>query len=164
MINQSLEKLPDVLKELKTRPLLVLRLAVGAAQAVGRTPNVNRLVGVLDHGTFEGERLSGDVLPGGSDWQSIADTGKTLLDCRLVLKTSDGELISIIYKGIRVNPPAVIASMKKGEAIHPDEYYLRITAVFETASEKYAWINNVMAVGVGDRQPSGPTYSIFEVL
>jgi hypothetical protein len=143
---------------------MVLSLAVGVAQAVGDTPSTNRLVGVLQSGTFIGERLSGQVLPGGSDWQSIRSNGSILLDCRLVLTTTDGELISMKYTGIRVNPPGVAARIKGGEVVNPSEYYLRIAPVFETASEKYAWLNNVVAIGIGDRPPVGPTYSIFEVL
>jgi len=143
---------------------MVLRVAVGDAQKVGDTPNTNRLVGVLDSGAFQGERLSGKVLSGGSDWQSIRGNGSILLDCRVVLQTDDGELISLKYTGTRVNPSGVADRIKKGEIVPPEEYYLRITPVFETSSEKYAWINNVIAIGIGDRQPGGPTYSIFEVL
>ncbi len=143
---------------------MVLRVKVGDAQKVGSTPNTNRLVGVLESGVFEGELLSGTVLPGGSDWQSIRSNGSILLDCRMVLETADGEMISMKYTGTRVNPAGVADRLKKGETVSPDEYYLRISPVFETASEKYAWINNIVAIGVGDRQPGGPTYSIFEVI
>ncbi|MGF7036857.1 DUF3237 domain-containing protein [Mucilaginibacter lappiensis] len=164
MSNQTLENLPVLLQEVKTKPLFVLRLSIAKPQIVGKGPHVNRLVGVAESGSFEGERLSGEVLPGGSDWQAIGTNGGTLMDCRLILKTTDGELIAIKYKGIRVNPPAVLSKMEKGEPIGPDEYYLRIVPVFETASEKYSWLNNIIAIGIGDRQPTGPTYSIFEVL
>jgi len=143
---------------------MVLRLSVGKPQIIGQAPTVNRLVGVLENGTFEGERLSGVVLPGGSDWQATSDKGVTQLDCRFVLQTTDGELISIKYKGLRVNPPAVIASLEKGEPVNPEDYYLRISPVFETSSLKYAWINNIIAVGIGDRQPGGPVYSVFEII
>jgi hypothetical protein len=163
-MENQLEKLPAVLREIKTKPLMVLKCFVGPAQVIGATPGGNHVVGVLQSGTFAGEQLSGEVLPGGSDWQTIRTNGSTLLDCKLVLKTSDGEIISLKYTGVRMNPPNVVAQMAKGEPIHPEDYYLRIVPVFETASEKYAWINNVVAIGVGDRQPDGPLYSIFEVL
>ncbi|MFA6083491.1 DUF3237 domain-containing protein [Mucilaginibacter sp.] len=160
----SFENLPEVLKTVKTKPLLTLKCVVGPAQIIGNTPGGNHLVGVLQSGFFEGERLSGEVLPGGSDWQTIRTDGSILLDCKLVLKTSDGEIISLKYTGVRVNPPSIQAQMAKGEAIRPEDYYLRIVPVFETASEKYAWINNVVAIGIGNRQPDGPHYSMFEVL
>ncbi len=143
---------------------MVLKLIIAKPQIIGRSPHVNRLVGVTESGSFEGARLSGEVLPGGSDWQEVGENGNTLLNCRLVLKTNDGELISIQYKGIRANPPAVVARLGKGEAVSPDEYYLRVVPIFETSSEKYSWLNNIVAVGIGDRQEHGPVYSIHEVL
>ena len=34
----------------------------------------------------------------------------------------------------------------------------------ETAAEKYGWLNRIIAVGLGHREPQGPIYRIFEVL
>jgi hypothetical protein len=36
--------------------------------------------------------------------------------------------------------------------------------MFETASETYGWLNQIIAIGVGHRFPQGPVYSVFEVL
>ena len=70
------EDLPDALKTVRTRPLFVVRLDVPAILDVGATPGANRRVGVVSGGVFEGERLSGVVLDGGADWQTIhADGG-----------------------------------------------------------------------------------------
>jgi Protein of unknown function (DUF3237) len=52
----------------------------------------------------------------------------------------------------------------KGEEVDPADYYFRITPRFETAVPRYDWMNRIVAVGVGDRKPGGPIYSIFEVL
>ena len=164
MQDQSIENLPEVLRSVKTKPLMVLKLVIAKPQIVGRSSRVNRLVGATESGSFSGERLSGEVLPGGSDWQTVGDNGTTLMNCRLVLKTDDGELISIQYQGIRANPPSVVSRLANGEIVSPDEYYLRIIPIFETSSKKYAWLNNIVAVGIGDRQEHGPTYSIHEVL
>jgi len=41
---------------------------------------------------------------------------------------------------------------------------LRIAASFETSSEKYGWLNNIISIGVGHRLPEGPIYQMFEVL
>ena len=143
---------------------MVLKLIIAKPQVIGQSPRINRLVGATESGSFDGERLSGQVLPGGSDWQTVGDDGSTLMNCRLVLQTEDGELITIQYQGVRANPPAVVTRLANGETVSPDEYYLRILPVFETSSPKYAWLNNLVAVGIGDRQQHGPVYSIFEVL
>jgi Protein of unknown function (DUF3237) len=125
---------------------------------------VTRRIGVVSGGAFQGERLSGDVMDGGSDWQSIRSDGGVGLDVRVVLKANDDALIAMTYRGIRQGPADVIKRMESGEAVSPESYYFRIAPTFETASPKYAWLNQIMAIGVGHRLPDGPVYSIFEVL
>jgi hypothetical protein len=36
-------------------------------------------------------------------------------------------------------------------------------ALFETASEKYGWLNRIVTVATGHRLPDGPVYQVFEV-
>jgi hypothetical protein len=36
--------------------------------------------------------------------------------------------------------------------------------VFETASAKYDWLNRIVGVGVGRREPSAAVYDVFEIL
>ena len=158
------DNLPDVLKTLRTRPLFVLHLDVRKLQIVGATPGAYRRVGVVPGGSFEGERLSGEVLDGGSDWQAVRTDGATTLSVRLVLKTRDDALIGMTYRGVRHGPPDVVARIEKGEVVDPASYYFRITPLFETGAEKYDWINRVVAVGIGYRRADGPIYSVFEVL
>jgi uncharacterized protein DUF3237 len=83
---------------------------------------------------------------------------------RLVLKTDGDALIGMTYRGIRQGAPDVIARLEKGEAVDPAGYYFRIAPLFETAAPGYAWLNNVVAIGIGHRRAGGATYSIFEVL
>jgi hypothetical protein len=141
-----------------------MRLDVRPLQIIGATPGAFRRVGVVPSGVFEGERLSGLVLEGGSDWQNVRSDRSTALDVRLVLKTVDGALIGMTYRGIRHGAPDVIARVEKGEAIDPGDYYFRIAPLFETAATQYAWLNNIVAIGIGHRRADGATYSIFEVL
>jgi hypothetical protein len=158
------ETLPEVLKEVRTRSLFVMRLDVRPLLIVGATPGPYRRVGIVPGGVFEGERLSGAVLDGGSDWQSVRTDGSTTLDVRLVLRTNDDALIAMTYRGIRHGPPDVVARIEKGEVVDPASYYFRINPMFETASAKYDWLNRVVAIGVGHRRADGPIYSVFEVL
>ena len=158
------DNLPEILKTLRCRPLFVMRLDVRKLQIVGATPAAYRRIGVVPGGTFEGERLSGEVLDGGSDWQTVRTDGATTLNVRVVLKTKDEALIGMTYQGLRYGPPDVMARIEKGEAVDPASYYFRINPLFETANAKYDWLNRVVAVGIGHRQADGPIYSIFEVL
>jgi hypothetical protein len=158
------DNLPEALKNVRTRPLLVMRLKVQPYQLIGATPGVNRRIGVVPGGSFEGERLSGSVLEGGNDWQAIRADGVTTLDVRLVLKTVDEALIGITYRGIRHGPADVMARLERGEVVDPARYYFRTNPQFETASTKYDWINRILAIGIGHRSADGVVYSIFEVL
>jgi Protein of unknown function (DUF3237) len=158
------DELPLALREVRTCPLFVMRLNVRPLQIVGQTPGVNRRVGVVPGGTFSGARLSGDVLDGGNDWQSVRGDGSTALDVRLVLRTVDDALIGMTYRGVRHGPHDVMARLDKGKAVDPIAYYFRIAPLFETASGKYKWLNNILAAGTGHRLTDGPVYSIFEVL
>ena len=52
----------------------------------------------------------------------------------------------------------------RGEAVDPSEYYFRVAPFFETASEKYGWLNRVLALGVGHRTRSQVGYRVYAVL
>jgi hypothetical protein len=158
------DDLPAALRDIRVMPLFVLQLSVRPLQIVGYTPGVFRRIGVVPGGSFSGARLSGEVLEGGSDWQSVRSDGSTTLDVRLVLKTHDGALIGMTYGGVRHGPADVIARLEKGEAVDPESYYFRIAPTFETASPAYAWLNSITAIGTGHRTSGGPVYSVFEVL
>jgi Protein of unknown function (DUF3237) len=164
MTTRFSESLPATLQSVRTRPLFVMHLDVKPLLIVGATPAAYRRIGVVPGGSFEGERLSGVVLDGGSDWQSVRADGATTLDVRLVLQTADGALIGMNYRGIRHGPADVMQRMERGEATDPASYYFRINPLFETAAAPYDWLNRVVALGIGHRRADGPVYSVFEVL
>jgi hypothetical protein len=163
MSSSLIQGLPEVLKGIKTRPLFVLREVVPPLIVIGQTPNAFRRIGVVQGGSFEGERLSGEVVTG-NDWQAVRTDSSIKLDVRLVLKTTDGELIVMTYTCLRAGPPSVIEKLDKGEEVDPESYYFRMNPMFETGSRKYDWMNRIIAIGTGVRLASGPVYSIFEIL
>jgi hypothetical protein len=150
--------------EIRTQHLLTLKLAVSGMQPVGETPIGNRRVGLVAGGTFEGPKLRGTVLPGGSDWIIDRPDGATMLDVRIVLQTDDGATIGLQYRGLRHGPAAVMEKVNTGVFVDPAEYYFRTVVTFETAASQYAWLNKVFGIGSGSRPPEGPVYEIFEVL
>jgi len=163
MMTTTLSQLPESLQSVKTRPLFVLRETVPPLLVLGQTPNGFRRVGLVQGGSFEGERVSG-VVVSGNDWQTIRPDSCMKLDVRLVLRTTDDALICMTYTVVRAGPPEVIAAMDRGEAPDPSTYYFRMAPFFETSAKQYDWINRIICVGVGNRLADGPVYSIFEVL
>jgi len=68
------------------------------------------------------------------------------------------------YKGMRHGPKDVLDRLNRGEKVDPKTYYFRMVPLFETSSEKYSWLNKMVAVATGQREATGPTYHVFEVL
>jgi hypothetical protein len=68
------------------------------------------------------------------------------------------------YRGFRHGPADVMARIGRNEAVDPAAYYFRTVPLFETLAAKYAWLSRIVAVGVGERTPTGPVYSVYEVL
>ncbi len=150
---------------LKTKPLFDLQLNVPQIVDLGDTPMGRRRIATVAGGHFEGERLRGTVLaaPGG-DWLLLRPDGVLVLDVRLTLRTDDEAMIYMTYRGLRHGPAEVMQRLNAGESVDPSSYYFRMTPIFETASQRYAWLNGIVAVGVGRREPTGPVYQIHEVL
>jgi Protein of unknown function (DUF3237) len=157
------EHLPEALKGIQTRPLFVLREQVPPLLVIGQTPNAFRRVGLIQGGSFEGERLSGEVVSG-NDWQAVGTDSCIKLDVRLVLKTTDGAFIVMTYQCLRAGPPSVMEKLDNGGPVDARSYYFRMSPMFETSAPKYDWMNRIIAIGTGHRMPDGPLYSIFEVL
>jgi hypothetical protein len=150
---------------IETRPLFELRLQVPQILDLGDTPLGRRRIATVTGGEFTGERLKGTVVgaPAG-DWMLLRTDGVLVLDVRLALRTDDGELVYMNYRGLRHGPQEVMARLAAGESVDPRSYYFRIVPTFETAAAKYKWLNGVVAVGTGRREPTGPIYTIHEVL
>jgi Protein of unknown function (DUF3237) len=131
-----------------SRPLMILRLATSATHDIGSTPQGTLTIFPVTGGSFEGERLRGHVLAGGGDWVTRHDNGTFTVDLRVTLQTDDGDLIHMTFTGVRDDA----------------NRYFRTVPRFETAAPKYAFLNRLLAVGIGDIRPDGPVHVIEEVL
>jgi hypothetical protein len=141
-----------------------MRLEVKPVFLVGLVSDDYRRVGLIPGGSFEGDRLSGKVLEGGSDWQTVRKDGTVIINARLMLQANDDAFVAVRYQGVRAGPPDVIARLDRGEAVEPTSYYFRTNLVFQTSAPQYDWLNRVVGVGLGHRFADGPIYSIFELL
>ena len=133
---------------MNARPLMRLRLTTAATEEIGPTPHGILSIFPITGGSFEGERLRGTVLAGGGDWVTAVADGTFELDLRVTLETDDGALIHMTFTGVR------------DDANH----YFRTLPRFETAVPKYAFLNRLLAVGIGEIHPDGPVHAIEEIL
>lgn len=149
---------------LRSEFLFTITGTVAPPVEIGSTPSGLRRIFPITGGTFEGPRLRGTVMPGGADQMLVRSDAVTVPDVRLVLETEEGHLILMSYGGLRHGPPTVMERLARGEPVDPSEYYFRIVPRFETGSDKYAWLNRILAVGTGRRLPAGPIYDVYEIL
>lgn len=149
---------------LKSEFLFEMSADIEPPQPVGTTPAGKRYIAYVCGGTFEGPRLKGRVLPGGGDWVLVRSDRVFQLDVRITLETDDGALIYTTYRGARHGSGDVMRRIAAGEPVRADEYYFRTTPYFETGAENYAWLNGIVAVGIGEDRPGGVTYQVHQIL
>jgi len=141
-----------------------LRISVGQPFEQGVwDAHRHRIVPILG-GTMYGPRLTGDILPGGADWQSVRVTdGVARIDARYTLRTTDGTVIAIHNAGLRRGPPDVMARLAGGEIVAPDSYYFRTVAQFHVESGHYQWLTEHIFIGIGRRWPDAVEIDIYRL-
>lgn len=145
--------------------LFQIKIELSSSIEVGQTPYGQlRRVDTFAEGRFEGPELSGTLVAGGSDLRLTRFDGAFHPDVRVLLHTDDDHHIQMTYEGIRSGSDEVWDRVEGGEEVDPSEYYFRIAARFETGSEKYGWLNRILAFGNGVRLQSGPFYDVYRVL
>ena len=132
--------------------LFHMEAGLEAPQMVGDSGKGNRIIFVATDGTIEGPKIKATVLSGGGDWMKMRSDGVGELDVRASMKTDDGALIYVHYKGLSHNKT-------------PDgSRYFVTTPRFETSVEKYKWLNNIVAIGLGSSAgPSRVQYDVYAI-
>ncbi|MCW8086042.1 DUF3237 domain-containing protein [Sabulicella glaciei] len=154
------------MSELRGEHLFTLDLKVGEPQNAGVGPDGHELrIVPVTGGTANGPRLRAEVLGGASaDWLRVETDGTAHIDVRLTLRAESGGIVHVRYSGIRTGAKEVLARLAAGEAVDPSEYYFRVALRFETGAPDLAWLNRVVAVGIGQRPPTGPRYEVYKLL
>jgi hypothetical protein len=153
------------MSDIKTEFIFDIDITVGPPRNLGATPYGERIIVSVTGGRFEGPGIKGTIIENsGADWLLLRADGALQLDVRITLQTDDDALIYMTYRGIRVAAPEVVERLARGDIVDPSEYYFRTAPFFETASEKYGWLNRIVAVGIGERKPTGPFYRVYKVL
>jgi hypothetical protein len=134
---------------LKSEFLMDLILETAPAVVIG-----NRTVVGVTGGTFEGPKLKGKVIGPAADWPLRVSDTLRILDVRLILVTDDEQKIYMTYRGV-IRTPA---------AGQPGERYWRMVPIFETESPRYAWLTEMVAVGVNFTVPQRVSYRVFQIL
>lgn len=154
-------------EDIKTEHLFDIAVDLDPRLNIGEGPLGRRILFGAAGGSFEGPKLRGEVVPGGGDWALFRADGAMMLDVRLTLRTDDGALVYMIYGGRWIIPAhlqADIADPVKKYQVDSRHYYFRTNPLFETGSEKYAWLNNIVCVGRGYLIENGIAYKVAQVI
>jgi hypothetical protein len=130
--------------KLQSEFLFDINLEAETPQNLGSTGG-GRLIVPVSGGTFAGHGLKGTIVAPGGDW--IVQRP----DVRILLQTDDGQKIYMSWRGIAYAAPGGVL-------------FARIVPLFETAAPKYAWLNNVVAVGVYRPDLGKIAYRIYRIL
>jgi hypothetical protein len=123
-----------------------------------------RVIGIAG-GTFDGPLMSGEILPGGADWQILQPDGTAIVEARYTLRERRaGELILVVSRGMRTGPPEVLDALRRREPRDPGEYYFRTAVTLEAGPGDYEWVNRALFVAVAARGPSSVVYDLHQVL
>jgi hypothetical protein len=155
----------STMPELRSRPLFTITMHLPPPLELGDTPAGRRRVFIVSEGQFAGDRLRGEVLPqASSDLLLIRKDESSQQDVRLILRTDDGALILMTYRGVRHASSEANTRIARGEHVARSDYYLRTAPLFETSSLDYAWLNQIVSVAVGERLAETVRYEVFEIL
>lgn len=143
--------------------LFEAQVHVAAPIEMGPGPNGAHRVIPITGGTVTGPRVNGIVLPGGADWQWIRPDGAAEIEARYIIEANDGARISVVNRGLRHGPPAVLQRLAAGLPVDRAEYYFRTTPVFQTAAPRYEWLTKSVFVATGERHPQHVLIQFWEV-
>jgi hypothetical protein len=138
-------------------------VTVGPPVLVGAGPLGERRVIPITGGRVAGPRLSGEVLPGGADFQLIRSDGVAEIEARYTLRLSDGALVYVVNRGLRHASPEDMARLLRGEPVPPERVYFRTAPAFETAAPQHAWLMRSLFLGMGERRPAEVVIRIYEL-
>lgn len=132
-------------------------------QMIGAAPAGNRQIWIVKGGTFSGPKIRGELLPGGGDWALARTDGVVQLDVRATARTDDGALVYATYGGLIVLSAEQMGRLLGGGEVPINEYYFYTNPMFQTGDERYAWLNQVIAIGRGKAVPGGVEYRVWAV-
>jgi hypothetical protein len=123
------------------------------AFVVRRGPRGTRILATVSTGTFVGPQLQGTLGPEASgDWVTVRPNGTWDLDVRVALHTHDGASILFSYTGLGTHVDGRVS--------------IRGVPRFEVGDERYAWLNDLQGVLIGEADPAQHVarYDVYALL
>jgi hypothetical protein len=147
----------ELYKDFKTEHVWDAKVKIANMIVLGESKRGTRRVIPILGGTFKGPKISGVVMPGGEDWQTVRPDGDTELYARYLMKTDDGHIIQVINQ-VLIHAPS---NQEKAEP------YIRSVVDLEAPSDSpYSYLNHAIFLGtleVPKLDPGQEPYVIISV-
>ena len=112
------------------------------------------LMMTIDGGDVRGPRVSGKLMPGGTEWPLVYPDGVSRIDARYSFVCDDGTVIGVRNSGFRRGPPEVMARLlSRREVVDARDYYFRTWSMFDAPAGPHQWLGQTVFVGIGERHP-----------
>lgn len=143
---------------LSLEPAFTLYVDVSEPVTVGQTHAGLRRVVPITGGRFEGPLLSGEVLPGGADWNVVRPDGAIHVWARYEIRTSDGHVVSVVNEGLGT----ITTDPETGR---PNGWSCPTYPKFEVPEGGPAWLGTDVFVGqlLTPTQPGLATIDVYRV-
>lgn len=132
-------------------PLATMTAVLHKPVVLRGTPAGDRHIFAVESGRLAGDRIRAELHgTSAADWLLIGPDGTGTLDVRALARTDDGAFVYLSYGGrvdLADGPGAPLYS----------------TPRFETADERYRWLNKIQAVGKGTLTDKTLRYDLYEL-
>ena len=135
-------------------PLYTATYSLAPPRVVDGTPTGTQILFQVTSGRIEGERVRGSIGELSGDWVTVSLDGRFgALDVRVTVETDDDATILVTYRGRTV--------LADGPGSAP----LYIAPLFSTGDQRYAFLNEVQAVGKGhlEEDLTRLDYEVYEL-
>lgn len=144
-------------------PFARFTVRLGAPLDIGPTPAGHRRTIPIVGGDAVGIGWTGEILPGGADWQQVNPDGSAEIHARYTLRLDDGTPVQVTSTGKRTGPPEVLRALAAGEIVPRAAYYFRTLIQLETGAPAWIGLNRRLYLGIGDRAPDSVGLDVFDL-
>lgn len=142
-------------------PLMQLEVLVAPPVSIDASQHGRRFIPIIG-GEVLGD-LTGKVLPGGGDWQTLWPDGRMDISAHYVLEIHGHGTVEVRSDGVRHGPADVLAALSRGEVVDPALYYFRTAVRLRTSAPGLSRLNAILAVATGERAADRVRLQVFEI-
>lgn len=121
---------------------MVLQISVKPpAPGTAGSPFGERRSWEISSAQLEGTRIQAQLVQPGLDWMLVGADGFWRPDVRVTLRTSDGAMVLLRYRGLIEATESFVTAAQSGQQTQFGDTHMRLSMEFETGDARYAWLN-----------------------